>query len=129
MTFALQPAEHRCPRRLSTVLIAEEFPEGFKAAAPAGKLAQQMAAVAAAIGHLHNERKRWILGQMRERGFVRFDRQRVVMLGRERHEVQIEDVDGGTAVAFADGTAWPVESAWRPGEPVWTGTVGGAMRL
>jgi propionyl-CoA carboxylase alpha chain len=35
-------------------------------------------------------------------------------------------VEGGIAVAFADGTAWPVESAWAPGQPVWSGTVGGA---
>jgi propionyl-CoA carboxylase alpha chain len=85
-----------------------------------------MAAVAAAVDHLQNERKRRISGQLREAGFVRFDRERVVMLGHERHDVTIEDVVGGIAVAFADGTAWPVESHWKPGEPVWTGRVGGA---
>jgi propionyl-CoA carboxylase alpha chain len=49
-----------------------------------------------------------------------------VLLGSERHEVTVEDVDGGIAIVFADGTASPVVSAWRPGEPVWSGLVGGA---
>jgi propionyl-CoA carboxylase alpha chain len=80
--------------------------------------------VGAAIDHLHNERKRRISGQMRPAAAVRFDRERVVMLGPERHEAVVEDVDGGIAVAVA-GEAWPVVSSWRPGEPVWTGTVGG----
>jgi propionyl-CoA carboxylase alpha chain len=110
--------------QLSTGFIAEEFPDGFKAPAPTGEVARRMAAVAAAIDHLMNERKRAITGQMRP-GAVRFARERVVMLGSERHEVLIEDVDGGIAV-LANGEAWPVVSAWHPGDPVWTGTVGGA---
>jgi len=109
--------------RLSTGFIAEEFPNGFKAPAPAGEVARRIAAVGAAIDHLLNERKREISGQMRA-GAVRFDRERVVMLGHDRHEVVVEDSDGGIAVAF-EGETWPVGSAWRPGEPVWTGTVGG----
>ncbi|WP_439651787.1 biotin/lipoyl-containing protein [Microvirga puerhi] len=63
-------------------------------------------------------------GQMRPNGAVRFDRERVVMLGAERYDIVIEDIDGGIAVVI-DGQAWPVSSAWRPGEPVWTGHVGG----
>jgi propionyl-CoA carboxylase alpha chain len=109
--------------RLSTGFIAEEFPDGFKPPAPTGETARRMAAVGAAIDHLLNERKRRISGQMRA-GAVRFDRERVVMLGHDRHDVIVEDVDGGIAIV-TDGEAWPVVSAWRPGEPVWTGTVGG----
>jgi propionyl-CoA carboxylase alpha chain len=112
--------------RLSTGFIAEEFPDGFKAPAPTGEVASRMAAVAAAIDHLQNERKRAITGQMREPGALRFERRRVVLLGQERHEVVVENVDGGIAILFQDGTAWPVESGWHPGDPVWTGHVGGA---
>jgi len=83
-----------------------------------------LAAVAATTDHLLNERKRGISGQMRDQKFVRFERERVVLLGGERYEVLVEDIDG-VAIVFGDGTAWPVVSAWRPGEPVWTGTVGG----
>jgi propionyl-CoA carboxylase alpha chain len=83
-----------------------------------------MAAVGAAIDHLLNERKRHISGQMRHASSVRFDRERVVLLGKERREVVIEDIDGGFAVAI-DGQSWPIVSGWLPGQPVWTGTVGG----
>ncbi|MFL5172523.1 MAG: acetyl-CoA carboxylase biotin carboxylase subunit [Microvirga sp.] len=112
--------------RLSTGLIAEEFPSGFQAPAPQGEAARRLAAVATAIDHFLNERKRGISGQMRDPKFVRFERDRVVLLGEERHEVLVEDIDGGVAIVFGDGTSWPVVSAWRPGEPVWTGAVGGA---
>jgi propionyl-CoA carboxylase alpha chain len=130
--------------RLSTGFIAEEFPDGFKAPAPAGDTALRLAAVGAAIDHLLNERKRRISGQMRPAAAVRFDRERVVMLGQERHEVVVEDVDPGGAIANGGetveetfhevargiaiaigGERWAVVSAWRPGEPVWIGTVGG----
>jgi propionyl-CoA carboxylase alpha chain len=67
--------------QLSTGFIAEEFPQGFKAPAPEGEVALRMAAVAAAIDHLMNERKRRISGQMRAASAVRFERERVVMLG------------------------------------------------
>jgi propionyl-CoA carboxylase alpha chain len=112
--------------RLSTAFIAEEFADGFKPPQPRGKIARLLAAVAAAIDHRLNERKRAISGQMRPPAELRFERERVVMLGRDRHEVTIEDgPDSVTAVAFADGTAWRVESSWRPGEPVWFGSVAG----
>src|SRR3954466_919337 len=65
--------------RLSTGFIAEEFPDGFKAPRPEGEIAMRMAAVAAAIDHRLNERKRLISGQMREPGRVRFERDRVVV--------------------------------------------------
>jgi propionyl-CoA carboxylase alpha chain len=47
-----------------------------------------------------------------------------VLLGQERHEATVEDIDGGFAVVIA-GQAWPIVSGWTPGQPVWTGTVGG----
>jgi propionyl-CoA carboxylase alpha chain len=87
-------------------------------------VALRMAAVGAAIDHLLNERKRHISGQMRQASSVQFDRERVVLLGRERHEVVIEDIEGGFAVVIND-QAWPIVSGWIPGLPVWTGTVGG----
>src|SRR5687768_17854309 len=58
-----------------------------------GEVALRIAAVAAAIDHLMNERKRRISGQMRAASAVRFERERVVMLGSRRHEVVIEDIE------------------------------------
>ncbi len=111
--------------RLSTGFIAEEFPDGFRAEAPTGELARRMAAVAAWIDHLLNERKRRISGQMREADAVRFERERVVMLGSERNELVVEDAPDGTiAILFPDGERLPVAARWVPGEPVWTGAVG-----
>jgi propionyl-CoA carboxylase alpha chain len=113
--------------RLSTAFIAEEFPDGFKPPRPHGELARRLAAVAAAIDHRLNQRKRAVSGQMRPPAAVRFERERVVMLGPDRHDLNIEDArDGVTVVVFDDGAAWRVQSAWRPGEPVWFGSVGGA---
>ncbi|MDB5591434.1 acetyl/propionyl/methylcrotonyl-CoA carboxylase subunit alpha [Enterovirga sp.] len=112
--------------RLSTGFIAEEFPSGFAELPPTGGTARAIAAVAAAIDHLQNERKRGISGQMRP-GVVRFERERVVALGAERHAVTIGDGASGPVIGFADGERLPVASAWRPGEPVWTGTVDGRV--
>src|SRR3954467_2383307 len=48
--------------KLSTRFIAGEFPEGFHPIAPAGAMAETIAAVAAAIDHVLGERKRRISG-------------------------------------------------------------------
>jgi propionyl-CoA carboxylase alpha chain len=109
---------------LSTGFIAEEFPQGFKAPEPEGEIARRIVAVGAAIDHLLNERKRQITGQMRHASAVKFDRERIVMLGGEKREVLVEDIDGGIAIVM-EGLAWPVSSSWKPGEPVWASIVGG----
>ncbi|TDR93938.1 acetyl-CoA carboxylase biotin carboxylase subunit [Enterovirga rhinocerotis] len=108
---------------LSTGFIAEEFPEGFSETPPEGDVARIIAAVAAAIDHLLNERKRGISDQMRP-GAVQFERERVVLLGAEPHAVTISDEDEATIVAFESGQRLSVSSHWTPGQPVWTGTVG-----
>jgi propionyl-CoA carboxylase alpha chain len=110
--------------RLSTGFIAEEFPEGFSEKPPTGELAHRVAAVAAAIDHRLNERKRGISGQRRPAS-VRFQRDRVVTLGSERHELRVEDHPGGIVAAFAQGRDVEVVFSWRPGQPVWTGIVDG----
>lgn len=111
---------------LSTGFIAEEFPQGFKTIMPQGAVARRMMAVATAIDHLQNERKRAISGQMRPAAAVKFERERVVMLAREPHPVLVED-EGDEVTVVIDGTAYPVASGWRPGQPVWSGTVDGEM--
>ena len=111
---------------LSTGFIAEEFPDGFSETPPWGDVARTMAAAAAAIDHLLNERKRGISGQRRPQS-VRFERDRVVLLGTERHELTVEDHPAGIVAAFANGPRLEVASTWRPGEPVWTGSVGGEV--
>ena len=108
---------------LSTGFIAEEYPEGFAPAVPEGEIAKRLAAVATAIDHVQNERKRAIASQMRSAGNVRFARERVALLGGEPYHVTVEDGEG-LAVLFADGTRLAVRSDWKPGDPVWNGSVG-----
>ncbi|GJD84316.1 acetyl-CoA carboxylase biotin carboxylase subunit [Methylobacterium haplocladii] len=109
---------------LSTGFIKEEFPEGFVAPAPEGAVALRLAAVAAAIDHKLNVRKRGISGQMRDPELLHFERERVVHLGDQTFDVTVATIGNDLVVTSADGTVTPVLSDWRPGEPVWTGTVG-----
>jgi propionyl-CoA carboxylase alpha chain len=114
--------------KLSTGFIAEEFPRGFSARAPEGEIARRLAAVAAAIDHVLGERKRQISGQMIGRPVQRESR-RAVWLGREEIPLEIVREADHLAIRFigADGTTGPhqVASSWKPGEPVWHGTIDG----
>jgi propionyl-CoA carboxylase alpha chain len=111
--------------RLSTGFIAEEFPEGFSAPEPQGETARRMAATAAAIDHKLNQRKRGISGQMRAPELLHFERDRVVILAGQSYPVTVDARDGVLVVTAEDGEVFEVLSDWRPGEPVWSGTIGG----
>ena len=116
--------------RLSTGFIKEEYPNGFTARAIEGSARQTLAAVATAIDHVSNVRRRQISQQMTG-GKVKFAQARIVMLGREEERVHVEgDITQPITVSFLDngGTVRrrvAVESGWWPGEPLWTGLVGG----
>jgi len=116
--------------RLSTGFIKEEFPDGFAPRAVRGKERETLAAVATAIDHLSNSRRRQITQQMTGGNF-RFAPERIVMLGREEERVHVEgDITQPVTVSFlnADGDVRrrvAVESGWWTGEPLWTGLVGG----
>src|SRR5690349_112051 len=116
--------------KLSTGFIAEEFPKGFAAHAPEGEVARRLAAVGAAIDHVLGERKRQISGQMIGRP-VRRQGRRAVWLDREEIVLDIARVDDAIAVRFVGsdgkvGAAHHLISNWKPGEPVWQGTIDGA---
>ncbi|MDD1516597.1 MULTISPECIES: acetyl-CoA carboxylase biotin carboxylase subunit [Bradyrhizobium] len=115
--------------RLSTGFIAEEFPKGFAVRVPEGEVARRIAAVGAAIDHVLGARKRQISGQMGGR-VVQRERRRAVWL--DRHEILLEVAREGEAIAirFIDadgkaGTAHLLQSPWKPGDPVWQGTIDG----
>jgi len=115
--------------RLSTGFIAEEYPEGFHPVTPAGATAEVIGAVAAAIDHVLGERKRRISGQMTGREVTR-ERRRAVRLGDLWLTLDVVRDAQGISVQFVDanGTAGPARgllSAWKPGEPVWSGFVHG----
>jgi propionyl-CoA carboxylase alpha chain len=112
--------------KLSTGFIAEEFPGGFHAAAPQGETAKLLAAVAAAIDHVLGERKRRISGQLGGKTVTR-ESERAVWLGEEEIRLTVKRENGVIEVRFHDGKARAsrVMSDWKPGAPVWNGTVDG----
>jgi propionyl-CoA carboxylase alpha chain len=110
---------------LSTGFIAEEFPGGFALSAPAGGMARTMAAVAAAMHVLLDQRKERVRRACAAAPQARS--QRVVLLDAERFEVSVEPAAGSFLVRFhgADGALHTLVSDWRPGQPAWTGTDNG----
>jgi len=112
--------------RLSTGFIAEEFPDGFKPLIAAGDAERRIAAVAAQMDHVLNERKRGISGQMRARERVQFETKRVVVLGADRIALEVEEDKEAVLILFDDGRRAEVKSDWKPGELLWRGTIDGA---
>ncbi|WP_314956351.1 acetyl/propionyl/methylcrotonyl-CoA carboxylase subunit alpha [Bradyrhizobium cosmicum] len=116
--------------RLSTGFIAEEFPKGFAVRMPEGEVARRIAAVGAAIDHVLGERKRQISGQMGGR-IVQRERRRAVWLERQEILLEVGREEGDAiAIRFVDaegkaGNAHLLQSPWKPGDPVWQGTIDG----
>jgi len=124
---------------LSTGFLAEEFPGGFHPIVPNQKTADVLAAVAAAIDHVLGERKRRISGQAAGRAVNR-ERRRAVRLGENEISLEVMRSDSGsghssaaeppddelTVDVLGGGAAHHVlVSRWRPGDPVWHGTIDG----
>src|SRR5580698_7523670 len=112
--------------RLSTGFIAEEYPDGFHPLVAKGETKRRLVVAAALIDHAQNLRKRHISGQLREPDEMRFELKRVVALGRARVELEIEPRMIGVAIVFADGRKVEAHSDWKPGDPLWRGTIEGA---
>jgi propionyl-CoA carboxylase alpha chain len=112
--------------RLSTGFIAEEFPDGFHPLVAEGETERRLVVAAAMIDHTNNLRKRHISGQLREPEQMRFELKRVVAMGKRRVELEIEPRMIGVAIVFADGRKVEAHSDWKPGDPLWCGTIDGA---
>lgn len=134
--FAIEGVSHNIPflaalmqhprwraGRLSTDFIAEEYPDGFRAP-PSEAVREILAAVGAAIDHVLGERKRQISGQLRSRP-VRRERRRAVVVGDTEIALEIGRRNGQIEVSFGAGRSHLLESAWRPGQPVWSGSFDG----
>ncbi len=100
--------------KLTTNFIAEEFKGGFTAAHLPPKDAAVLAAVAAVVERIRDER----LGVTQD--------SRVVMLNREPVAVAITGVDGTFAIDVA-GRRIAVETDWQPGEPLVHAVVDGQV--
>lgn len=117
--------------KISTGFIKEEFPDGFEPRAPEGADLITLAAVAGAIDHLGNARRRDITHQMAGRS-ISFAKHRIVKVGDAT--VQLEAmgaIPGPYYISILNDAGEPtktleITSDWWPGEPVWHGTVEGA---
>ncbi|MGC2409118.1 MAG: acetyl/propionyl/methylcrotonyl-CoA carboxylase subunit alpha [Methyloceanibacter sp.] len=112
--------------RLSTRFIAEEFPDGFKPPSPTGPERDAIVAVAAAIDHMSNQRRRDITLQMHGEP-VRFADIRVVEFGGSCERVTVEGgIDEPFAVTFGGGgEKVSLASSWWFGDPIWQGSIDG----
>ena len=114
--------------KLSTGFIAEEYPDGFQGIAPEGEGAHLLVSIAAAIDHVLGERKRRISGQMSGREVQR-DRQRATWLDETEYRLDVARANGAIAVRFLSqgekSHTHMLQSGWKPGDPVWTGTIDG----
>ena len=113
---------------LSTGFIAEEFRDGFKSRAPSAVEIEVLAAVAASVDHLNNERRRHITGQMGGLP-VRFAKRRVIRIGDVETQLDIAGGNGKpmlVSFSAANGRDRTLEvaSTWWPGDPIWSGRVG-----
>jgi propionyl-CoA carboxylase alpha chain len=111
--------------RLSTGFIAEEFPDGFRPLVAEGETERRLAVAAAHIDHVLNERKRRISGQLRAPEQLSFELKRIVALGKSRIELEIDARQDGIAIVLADGHKVEIRSDWKPGDPLWRGTIDG----
>ena len=113
---------------LSTSFIADEYPDGFTAREAEGEELDILAAVAAAIDHLSNTRRREISHQMDGTG-VHFSLDRIVQIGDVQKPVSVEGRLGEVInVTLRDKEGNPLDvleiaSKWWPGQPVWSGLV------
>jgi propionyl-CoA carboxylase alpha chain len=121
--------------RLSTLFISEEFKGGFSALGARGEELKLLAAVAIAIDHVGNARRRKITQQMGGPS-VHFAARRVAQIGAQRVTGKVTGgLDQPITVTFegegeGEGKGkgcekLELQSDWWPGEPVWNGRVGG----
>lgn len=109
---------------MTTAFIAEEYPDGFTGVEHDNGTLLRIAAVAAHMKMLKEERAAQISGAMAHHQ-RRVAPDWVVSLGRVDFPVHIEERDDTTTATFEDGTALDVVSDWKPGVPLFRGLVGG----
>ncbi|MCT7375692.1 acetyl-CoA carboxylase biotin carboxylase subunit [Chelativorans salis] len=115
--------------RLSTGFIAEEYPQGFAPPPPSKNERAILCAVALAVELLRRDRLDRLPGRLAPHsGKIRRDW--MVRLGADDYvPIAVSEcaiaVPTRLKVKVGEGTALDVVSSWRPGEPVWHGSVGG----
>ena len=109
---------------ITTAFIAEEYPEGFTGVSPDQATLRLLAAVAAHMKILKEERAAQISGAMPNHA-RRVEPAWVVYLGRDSFPVHVTETDFGTEVRFEDDGTVRVNSDWTLGERLFRGSVDG----
>jgi propionyl-CoA carboxylase alpha chain len=109
--------------RLSTGFIAEEFPDGFRGREPDTKLRTRLVAVAALLERRAAEIETGIGGQLPGHA-ARAPDAFVAAINGEETRVAVARNGEGYALQVG-GTSMPAKTDWRPGVPIFTGTIGG----
>jgi propionyl-CoA carboxylase alpha chain len=110
--------------KLSTAYIKEQFPDGFHGVAPTPGQTRQILASAAFVHATLASRAAQISGQMGAPMLPAADW--VVIVDRQATPLSVQLQEGGAAVTLADGAVVQLQSGWRPGQSVLTGTLDGA---
>ncbi|HEY2147526.1 MAG TPA: biotin/lipoyl-containing protein, partial [Pirellulales bacterium] len=107
--------------RLSTSMIADEYPHGFHPADAVHDDPALLITVAAAIHRRYMDRAAGIGGQLP--GYERrAQNEWVVAIGGVQHLVVVRPIDGGHDVIYG-GESYRVLSDWQFGQPLFKGTV------
>jgi propionyl-CoA carboxylase alpha chain len=111
--------------RLSTGFIAEEYPEGFAPTAPDKEQEAVLAAVALSAALIESNRRERFADRLRS-GAADLAKQWVVKLDDSYIDAKLVDdlVTIPFDMAIDINGAANVVTDWRPGDPVWTGSVG-----
>ncbi|ANL28098.1 propionyl-CoA carboxylase subunit alpha [Rhizobium phaseoli] len=113
--------------RLSTGFIAEEYPEGFAPTKPDGQEEATLAAIALSASLIEANRREGFADRLRAAsGALR--EHWMVKTGENYVDVRL--LDGLVTIPFdmdmaIEGENRSVVTDWRPGDPVWSGKVGG----
>jgi propionyl-CoA carboxylase alpha chain len=109
--------------RMTTNMIAEEYPQGFNPADVPHDDPALLIVVAAFINRRYMDHAARIAGQLpgHER---KVDARWVVMLEQEQYPVEVHPAEGGYDVVYG-GETYTVRSTWQFGQPLFKGTVNG----
>jgi propionyl-CoA carboxylase alpha chain len=109
---------------MTTAFIAEEYPDGFEGVTLGDGTRRRLAAVAGHIKLAMDAREVQISGAMahHERAATR---DWVIFVGKDSYNVHLDETDFGTEVTFGDDGAMRVNSDWKPGQTLFTGSVDG----
>jgi propionyl-CoA carboxylase alpha chain len=109
--------------RLSTNLIAEEYPDGFDAAHVVHDDPLLLVATCGAIHRSYRERAARITGQL-EGYEPQVEPDWVVLMGGEKYSITVRPADGGYDVLHGDNS-YRVETDWQFGQPLFRGCING----